>query len=93
MPKRPSRLLAQLWLQSATAADLDSYMQKAAASSHPAADADVAVLEQARFFAFATPDKPVTDKPPPAAGRKKADQPARPFAHPIFWGGFVITGQ
>ena len=86
---------AQLWLQSATRAELVAYVRSAAARGrlepgalHPLeAGIDTAAQEQDRFF------KPAADKPPPAAGGKEGDEPGRPFAHPIYWGGFVMTGQ
>jgi CHAT domain-containing protein/tetratricopeptide (TPR) repeat protein len=79
---------AQLWLRDATRQDLIDYTRLAVAQGWISADQahqvelalDNVALEAVRFFHDA----------PPRTGVTLGSE--RPFAHPIYWGGFVLTG-
>jgi CHAT domain-containing protein/tetratricopeptide (TPR) repeat protein len=77
---------AQLWLRDATRSDLLAYARDAARQGRLSADDSMklqsAALESVRFFAAASGGVPIGDGP----------LSERPYAHPIYWGGFVLTG-
>jgi CHAT domain-containing protein len=92
---------AQLWLRSATRDDLSAYAREAAHRSNVEAGAlrslegalEGAAAEMDRFFAAAAVEKDGAGAPPSSRPRDKSE-PGRPFfAHPIYWGGFVMTGR
>jgi CHAT domain-containing protein len=99
---------AQLWLRDVTRADLAEYVHSAVAQgrldgeqgrllehalgllpagSTTANGAEMHVAD--RFFDLEGADGP-PDAVPEPRGRSGGD---RPFDHPIFWGGFVLTGM
>jgi CHAT domain-containing protein len=100
---------AQLWLRDATRADLADYFHAAAAEGRldgsktrllehalglvplpPNAGTDAAEMHVAdRFFDLGIADGP-PDAVPEPRGRSGGE---RPFEHPIYWGGFVLTGM
>ena len=83
---------AQLWLRSATREALSAYVRQEAEESsvngHELGQLEAAIAgaasEMVRFFAEAH------DEPLP---RREDWKTARPFAHPIYWGGFIMTGR
>jgi CHAT domain-containing protein len=47
--------------------------------------------DEVRFFDVASPDALTGDgSAPPAHDAGSGSE--RPFAHPVYWGGFVLTG-
>jgi CHAT domain-containing protein len=99
---------AQLWLRDVTRADLAEYVHSAVAQGRldgeqsrllehslgllPAgsATANGAEMHVAdRFFDLGIADGP-PDAVPVTRDRSGGD---RPFEHPIYWGGFVLTGM
>jgi CHAT domain-containing protein len=90
---------AQVWLRDATKAELIAYAKRAA---------DIATLPRDKLTQledalssrrrvgetrFALEDKAVAiAKAMRAALAEDDGSAARPFAHPIYWGGFVFTG-
>jgi CHAT domain-containing protein len=88
---------AQLWLASATRQQLAAYTREkgtqcglsAVTVRQLLATIDGAGVEVARFF-----DVAVANKDGNGSSRGwTSDEPFRPFAHPIYWGGFVLTGR
>jgi CHAT domain-containing protein/tetratricopeptide (TPR) repeat protein len=88
---------AQLWLSSATMQDLAAYAQRKGAESNLTVDTigrlQAAIAgagaELVRFFNVAATDQH-SDR---SLAARSGEQPARPFAHPIYWAGFVLTGR
>jgi CHAT domain-containing protein len=100
---------AQLWLRDVTRVDLAEYVHSAVAQGRldgeqgrllehalglvpAAANAGAAAAEMHvadRFFDLEGADGP-SDARPVLRGRSGGD---RPFEHPIYWGGFVLTGM
>jgi CHAT domain-containing protein/tetratricopeptide (TPR) repeat protein len=88
---------AQLWLASATREELAAYAQQKGAQNRLAATAvrqlEAAIagagVELVRFFNVAAANR-YSDQPP---FERAGEEPTRPFAHPIYWGGFVLTGR
>jgi CHAT domain-containing protein len=80
---------AQLWLRDATRQDLSDYIRSVAAQGRISTDQsrrlelalDGAAVQAVRFF---------HDVSPRAATSSGSE---RPFEHPIYWGGFVLTGM
>jgi CHAT domain-containing protein len=90
---------AQLWLRSATRAELAALAEAAPSDLQSGFEADALrrleaavedTAEQVRFLAPSQATSP-TGRPPPGAARIDGE-PFRPFAHPIYWGGYVVTG-
>jgi CHAT domain-containing protein len=93
---------AQLWLRFATREELAGYARAAASqgrlSTHHARLLELALAgaagEGVRFFDIAAPEV-VPDSGADGGGPVRAaddSRSERPFAHPVYWGGFVITG-
>jgi len=91
---------ALLWLGSATREDLAEYAREGAISADLEEGAvrqleaaiDGEVQDQVRSFSPAAQGKPdarCRRRP----RRKGLGMPAKPFAHPVYWGGFVLTGR
>jgi CHAT domain-containing protein len=93
---------AQLWIRFATRDELSHYARAAEAKGHISAGAARhlervvlgAATEAVRFFDVAHAETPVStgagcQMPGPVDGGSGSD---RPFAHPVYWGGFIITG-
>jgi CHAT domain-containing protein/tetratricopeptide (TPR) repeat protein len=89
---------AQLWLASATRNELADYARQKGAQSGLATEAirqlqaavEGAGAELARFFDLAAAHR-YNERPPDERVGEEPDR--RPFAHPIYWGGFVLTGR
>jgi CHAT domain-containing protein/tetratricopeptide (TPR) repeat protein len=91
---------AQLWLRDATRGAVDACAQRACLEGRLSSEAvrqlgaatSGAAREQLRFFAQSLADNPA-GRPPLEGTAEDGGEPSRPFAHPIYWGGFVLTGQ
>ena len=91
---------AQLWLKSATREDLVQYAHAAEARGHLRAHQTrqlerafgAASAGAASFFGAAKAE--MAEGSDWACGPSARDGPGRdrPFAHPVYWGGFIITG-
>jgi CHAT domain-containing protein len=90
---------AQRWLMSATRAELIDFVLAAERQSRLGADATRKLVrsltrvssEAVRFFNIAGEGPAGADKSGDGPPRAR-DAPMRPFAHPVYWGGFVVTG-
>jgi len=88
---------AQAWLRGATNDDLASYARTAAAQgrldARHAAEIEAAMsadgLARGRYFNIVAW---FSGKSAAPKGSAEAETRARPYAHPYFWGGFVMTG-
>jgi len=90
---------AQVWLRHATNAELIAYARRAAEMAALPRDKltqlEDALSSRRRFgeTRFALEDKAVAIAKAVCIALARDDgTTARPFAHPIYWGGFVFTG-
>ena len=85
---------AQAWLREATDVDLDTYAKLAAAEGR-LASRHVVEIERARTARGLTSssNRGFVERAAPGAGKGDLGiAAARPYAHPYYWAGFIITG-
>ena len=83
---------AQLWLRSTTRAELSIYVRQAAeeisVNAHELSQLEAAIAgatsEMVRFFSNTDDER----QPRPEDWNRE-----QPFAHPIYWGGFILMGR
>jgi CHAT domain-containing protein/tetratricopeptide (TPR) repeat protein len=90
---------AQVWLRDATRDDLNGYAEVAAARGRLPAAQVASIADELTPASLArsrrnAPLDPVTGGNETGTLRTASPQgPARPYAHPYYWAGFIYTGQ